>query len=137
MHFSQSSAKPPVSTEAHHESLGKALFKVIAGIENTWKLKQNELANILHRDQSTVSTWKGKKAVSVGRGTVTPNDRHLFEFIELFDSLSSLFIRVDDQVNWLRSPSTEFGDVSPYELLVADSKNLFALREFVDRNSRP
>jgi hypothetical protein len=118
-------------------ALGSALFKVLEGITNAWKLEQAELAAILHRDPSTISTWKRAKSVAVSKDNPAPNDVQIFELVEFFDSLSSMILRKEDQIRWLRTSSVEFGGKSPFELLKENPKNLFALREYVDRISRP
>jgi len=130
--------KPQIpNTLGEAKALGSAIFKVLEGIASTWKLDQGELASILHRDPSTISTWKRAKSVAVSKEHPAPNDVQIFELIEFFDSLSSLLFRKEEQIKWLRTQSVEFGGKSPFELLRENPKNLFALREYVDRISRP
>lgn len=127
-------AAPP-----HGENdLRTALYHVLFGIKNTWKLEQNDLAGILHRTPSTISDWKTNQTVSVSSSQhPSPNDSQIFEFIELYDSVSSLFLRVEDQIKWLKTKSSDFRNESPLELLKLSNKNLFALREWVDHLARP
>jgi hypothetical protein len=119
------------------KTLGSALFKVLEGISKSWDLDQTELAAILHRDPSTLSTWKKSKSVTVSKDRPAPNDVQIYELIEFFDSLSSMLFRKEDQTKWLRTPSIEFGKKSPLALLKENPKNLFVLREYVDRVARP
>ena len=120
-----------------HEDLKSALFRILFGIETTWGLDQNDLAAILHRSPSTISVWKSQQAVSVAPSHPSPNDAQVFELIEFFDSVTSLLIRTEDQINWLRTTSPDFGGLSPLELLKLKPKNLYTLREWVDRVARP
>ncbi len=57
--------------------------------------------------------------------------------IEFYDSVSSLFVRIEDQVRWLKTPSEDFGGKSPIDLLKLNNKNLYSLREWVDFLARP
>ena len=126
---------PPV----HHpkDDLKTALYRVLFGIERTWGLDQSDLAGILHRRSSTISDWKTNQAVSVSPENPSPNDTQIYEFIEFYDSVSSLFMRVEDQIGWLKTASSDFGGSSPLDLMKTNSKNLFALREWVDHLARP
>lgn len=133
----QLSLRTEVPPGIDSNDLRTALHRVLFGIETTWGLDQNELAGILHRSPSTISDWKGKGSVSVSRENPSPNDTQIFEFVEFYDSVSSLFVRVEDQVGWLKTASSDFGGKSPIELLKNNSKNLFALREWVDHLARP
>jgi hypothetical protein len=119
------------------DDLKMALYRVLFGIEGTWGLDQNDLAGILHRRSSTISDWKTNEAVSVSPETPSPNDTQIYEFIEFYDSVSSLFVRIEDQVGWLKTASPDFDGKSPLAYLKLHSKNLFALREWVDHLARP
>lgn len=123
--------KPSNSSNISRSELKSALYRVLLGIENAWEIEQTDLADILHRSPSTISEWKSKKAVSVSIHP-SPNDVQIYELIELYDSVSSLFVRVEDQIGWLKTKSRDFGGKSPIELLKIQPKNLFALREWVD-----
>src|SRR4051812_2611584 len=87
-----------------NSNLKTALFHVLFGIEKAWQLEQNDLAGILHRSASTISDWKTKKAVSVSPEP-SPNDAQIYELIEFYDSVTSFFVRVEDQVSWLKTAS--------------------------------
>jgi hypothetical protein len=139
MEFGENKIRVPIDTfpRGSGTELKTALFQVLQGIEKTWKIEQSELAAILHRSASTVSDWKTKKAVSVSVDNPSPNDAQIYELIEFYDSVASLFIRVEDQIGWLKTKSQDFGGKSPLELLKIQSKNLFALREWVDHVARP
>ncbi len=117
--------------------LKTALYQVLFGIEDRWQLGQQELAAILHRSASTISDWKKNEAVAVSQDRPSPNDAQIYEFIELYDSVSSLFVRLEDQIRWLTTPSPDFHSKSPLQLLKASPKNLYALREWVDHFARP
>ena len=136
MEFANRKPEPPGRNQSH-DSLGSALYKVLEGIRKTWQLGQNDLASILHREPSTISTWKNQQSVSVSKENPSPNDAQIFELVEFFDSLTSLIVRDEDQIQWLKTKSVEFGDKCPMELLRVNSKNLFALREHIDRIARP
>jgi hypothetical protein len=129
--------KPIPPSYGANSDLKTALYCVLFGIEETWKLDQSDLAEILHRRSSTISDWKTKQAVSVSPETPSPNDTQIYEFIEFYDSVSSLFVRIEDQIGWLKTPSSEFGGKSPLELLKMNCRNLFALREWIDHLARP
>ncbi|MGK5081848.1 hypothetical protein WDW37_00985 [Bdellovibrionota bacterium FG-1] len=129
--------RPVVPIHGPDDGLKTALCRVLFGIEETWGLDQNDLAGILHRRSSTISDWKTNQAVSVSPVNPSPNDTQIYEFIEFFDSVSSLFVRIEDQVGWLKTASPDFGGKSPLELLKLNNKNLFALREWVDHLARP
>ncbi len=117
--------------------LRQALFHVLSGISSTWQLDQNSLAAIIHRSPSTISEWMNKESVSVSMSTPSPDDAQIYEFIEFYDSVSSLFVRVEDQTRWLKQAATEFGNKSPITILEEHPKNLYMLREWVDRAARP
>lgn len=133
--------KSAVHSSPPHRGTGNdlkaALFHVLFGIEETWKLEQNDLAGILHRSPSTISDWKNKEEVSVSPERPSPNDAQIYELIEFYDSVSSLFVRVEDQMSWLKSASVDFGNRSPLELLKLTPKNLYVLREWIDHLARP
>jgi hypothetical protein len=129
--------RPAPPAHDPNDDLKTALYRVLFGIGDTWGLDQNDLAGILHRRSSTISDWKTNKAVSVSPENPSPNDTQIYEFIEFYDSVSSLFVRVEDQVGWLKTASPDFGKKSPIELLKTNNKNLFVLREWVDHLARP
>ncbi len=131
--------KAPVcpSQKGAGNDLKVALFHVLFGIEGNWQLEQNDLAGILHRSPSTISDWKRNESVSVSPENPSPNDAQIYEFIELYDSVSSFFVRVEDQISWLKSISRDFGGKSPIQLMKDHSKNLYALREWIDHLARP
>jgi hypothetical protein len=135
MQLARKQTIPPV--QGSNTDLKTALYRVLFGIENTWRLGQKELAEILHRRPSTISDWKIKEAVSVSPDSPSPNDSQIYEFIEFYDSVSSLFVRVEEQIKWLKTPSIDFGGKSPMELLKISNRNLFVLREWVDHLARP
>jgi hypothetical protein len=135
MQLARKRAAPPA--HGPNDDLKTALNRALFGIGDTWRLDQNDLAAILHRRSSTISDWKTNKAVSVSPENPSPNDTQIYEFIEFYDSVSSLFVRVEDQVGWLKTASPDFGGKSPIELLKINNKNLFALREWVDHLARP
>lgn len=139
MELTDKPVRPPAEIGSSHSEMGRALCEVLLGIQRTWKLDGSEIAKILHRNRSTVSEWLGERgSVAVSSGVLSPNDAAIFEFIELFDSVSSLFSREADQISWLRKPSSDFPrGQSPLELLFEHPKNLFALREWVDGLARP
>lgn len=116
--------------------LKTALFQVLCGIEREWQMDQNDLAKILHRSPSTISEWKNKGAVTVSPENPSPNDTQIYEFIEFYDAVNSLFLRIEDQITWLKRPSQDFGGASPFELLKTHTKNLYALREWIDHVGR-
>ncbi len=119
-----------------HDDLKSALYNVLFGIQVTWKLPQSELAAILHRPESTVSDWKVKQTVNVSPEP-SPNDLTIYELIEFYDSVSSMFARVNDQLQWLHRRSSDFAGESPIELLKKHPKNLYLLRDWLDRAGRP
>lgn len=135
MQLARKMTTPPIHSP--NDDLKTALYRVLFGIGETWALDQNDLAGILHRRSSTVSDWKVNEAVSVSQENPSPNDTQIYEFIEFYDSVSSLFVRAEDQVGWLKTASPDFGGKSPIELLKINNKNLFALREWVDHLARP
>jgi hypothetical protein len=118
------------------KALKQALYEILFGIQNTWQLGQSDLAAILHRSESTISDWKSKKSVSVS-AEPSPNDLVIYEFIEFYDSLCSTLGRVEDQLRWLKQISPDFGGESPLELIQKHPKNLYILRDWLDRASRP
>lgn len=119
-------------TNEKKDDLKIALAKILFGIERTWKLKPNELAEILHRAPSTVANWKRNESVSVSSDKPSPNDSQIYGFIELYDSLSAFFVCVEDQTGWLRTKSPDFGDKSPLDLLKKEVKYLYKLHEWID-----
>jgi hypothetical protein len=135
MRLAKKQSLPPAY--AGSNDLKTALYHVLFGIEEAWKLDQTDLAEILHRRSSTISDWKLKGAVSVSPQNPSPNDTQIYEFIEFYDSVSSLFVRIEDQVRWLKTPSEDFGGKSPIDLLKLNNKNLYSLREWVDFLARP
>ncbi len=139
MGFARKKLEIPESA-LYHESpndLKVALHHVLFGIEKAWRIEQSDLASILHRSPSTISEWKGKGAVSVSTGKPSPNDAQIYELIELYDAVTSLFVRVEDQISWLHTKSLDFGGKSPLQLLKEHSQNLFALRAWVEHLARP
>jgi hypothetical protein len=139
MQFAQKKSAVPINPpqKGAGNDLKTALFHVLFGIEDTWQLEQSDLAGILHRSASTISDWKSKEAISVAPENPSPNDAQIYEFIEFYDSVSSLFVRVEDQLGWLKTQSSDFNGKSPLNLLKEHSKNLYALREWVDHLARP
>jgi hypothetical protein len=114
------------------EDLKSGLFLSVTGIENTWNLSQSDIAEVLHRSASTISDWKAKGKIHVSKNP-DPNDKVIYEFIEFYDSVSSFFSRTSDQIKWLKTSSKDFKNESPLSLLKKDIKNLYFLREWMDR----
>ena len=118
--------------------LTEALFRILEGICNSWQLSPTtELAEILQRQPSTVSDWFTRKHVHVSPSKPSPNDLLIYEFIDFYDSVSSLFLRSGDQIKWLRSVSTDFGNRSLLQLLKTDPKNIYALHEWINHTRQP
>jgi hypothetical protein len=135
MHFQYALAKDP-RVQWSLEDLNSGLFLMVNGIKNVWNLSQKDLAEVLHRSGSTISDWKTHQRIHVSK-TPDANDKLIYEFIEFYDSVTSFFSRTSDQVKWLKTESEDFKNESPLSLLKKDPKNLYCLREWIDRLARP
>lgn len=118
------------------DDLCEGLYEILFGIKGEWELTQKELSQILHRSLSTLNEWRAKKKVHVSH-TSDANDLLIYEFVEFFDSVTSLFPRKSDQIKWIRARSEAFGGESPLTLMARSPANLYHMREWVDHLSRP
>jgi len=55
----------------------------------------------------------------------------------IFLNTSTIFVTSLDQIKWLKTPSEEFGNQTPLDLIKDDPKNLFLLRAWVDQIANP
>lgn len=105
------------------ENLKSALFYALIGIEKSLELKENDLAEILHRSPIEIINWKAREEVP---------DCQIIGLIDLYDSISSLFMTPEDQVTWFHTSSEDFEGYSPLEFLKAHPKNVYVLLDWFE-----
>jgi transcriptional regulator with XRE-family HTH domain len=124
-------------THDFDESLkGDALYKVIFGIMREWDLSQEELADLVGRNPTTISEWKKNETIAISK-KMSMADYQLFEFIELYKTLTNLFVSIKDRVGWLRESNEGLENKSPLELIEKDPRNLQYIRDLVSRLANP
>ena len=96
----------------NHNDLSKGLFKIVNGIMNELGFNQTEISKILHNPLTTI----------------TPDNIQIYELIELYDCLTSYFVKTEDQVKWLNTKQLVFKDMSPLEYIYQHPNNLRDVR---------
>jgi hypothetical protein len=119
------------------DDLYKGLFKILSGIMKEFDLLQSDIAKILHKPPTTVSGWLNSGEVKVTKSKYTPDDVQIYELIELYDCLTSYFVRTADQVDWLRTPITAFGNKSPLNYMFEHPSHLRNVRNYLERRMSP
>ena len=117
--------------------LGAAIFKILRGIQDEWGLTDSEMADVLQRSPSTYHTWKQSESVTISSERPSANDQVIFAFIDVFDSVSALFYRLEERKKWLRTANPAFNDRSPLDIMRASSENVFRLRDYLQRLVSP
>ena len=116
-----------MSKKTSDDVLKKALCTVLKGISSKWQLSDKEISDLLHEPEEVYQNWKLAEQVSFnGDGTY----ERILDFVDFYDQASSFFSKVEDQIGFLNSISSDFKYKSPLELIKEDFKNVQALTCF-------
>ena len=98
---------------------------------------QSHIAKILHIPHTTVNGWFKREEVKVSKGKATPNDVQIYDFIDLYNSISSYFVRKEDQVGWLSKDHEAFGDRSPLAYMYEHPSHLREVKYYLETRMNP
>jgi hypothetical protein len=110
------------------KDLRKALAKVLVGIESEWKISSAEFGQLLHVTESMFLNWKSLESIDA----TDLSFERVIRFIDFYDTISSLFAKVEDQIGFLNSTSEEFNFKSPFELIKDRFDNIMGIQFFID-----
>ncbi len=123
---------------ADSKALKSGLFKILNGIKEELQLSQGQLVKILRRPKQTVNDWFNKHhEISISRDRYTPDDVQIYELIELYDCLTSYFVKTSDQIKWLNEKNIAFGNISPLEYIYQHPSHLRDVRMYLERRMNP
>ena len=125
-----------IEIKSNLATTGKALYKILFGILEELDMTQKELAILVNRNQTTISEWAKRKSVSVSK-KMDMNDYQIFEFIDLYKSLSNFFSFKKDRIQWLREKNVGLNNQRPLDLIAEDPRNLSRIKNLVNRLANP
>ena len=114
----------------HDQELAKALYSVLFGIETEWDLTPEVFASLLHVSEKTYIEWKNSKEVELNSEGAY---RRVLDFIDFYDTVSSFFASVSDQVGFLNAPGSTFNYNSPFELIKENFQNIHVVNCYFTR----
>lgn len=109
-----------------------ALFKVLKKIsDDLFSGKQQDLANCINVDKSSVSVWFDKKSCTANTEKRDNNFQVIINFIAVYRSLCSIFPSPEDRRTWFFSQNSHLGN-SPLKLMQGNIEGLFTVRQYLD-----
>ncbi len=119
------------------EDLHKGLYKILHGIQKEFGFDEVVIAKLLHKPPTTVNGWFKKESVKVSKDKYTPDDVQVYELIELYDTISSYFVKTEDQVKWLETEHRAFNKLSPLSYIFAHPSHLRDVRRYLEARMNP
>jgi hypothetical protein len=119
------------------EDLYRGLYKILRGIQREFGFDESEISKLLHKPRTTVNGWFKNGSVKVSKSRYTPDDVQIYELIELYDCLSSYFVRTEDQVKWLKTEHKTFGHLSPMSYIFKHPAHLRDVRNYLEYRMSP
>ena len=119
------------------EALHEGLYKILRGIQNEFGLEEAAIARLIHKPPTTVNGWFKKGSVKVSKNRYTPDDVQIYELIELYDTISSYFVKTEDQIKWLKTEHHAFGKLSPLSYIYEHPSHLRDVRRYLEARMNP
>ncbi len=119
------------------EDLHKGLYKILHGIQKEFGFDEVVIAKLLHKPPTTVNGWFKKESVKVSKDKYTPDDVQVYELIELYDTISSYFVKTEDQVKWLETEHRAFNKLSPLSYIFEHPSHLRDVRRYLEARMNP
>lgn len=119
------------------EVLHEGLYKILHGIQEEFGFEESVIARLIHKPRTTVNGWFKNKSVKVSRDKYTPDDVQIYELIELYDTLSSYFVKTEDQLIWLKTEHPAFGELSPLSYIYKHPSHLRDVRRYLEARMNP
>lgn len=128
---------PKPLESSNPEDLHKGLYKILHGIQKEFGFDEVVIAKLLHKPPTTVNGWFKKKSVKVSKDKYTPDDVQIYELIELYDTISSYFVKTEDQVKWLQTEHRAFNGISPLSYIFEHPSHLRDVRRYLENRMNP
>ncbi|MFT6631925.1 MAG: hypothetical protein ACJAS4_001886 [Bacteriovoracaceae bacterium] len=119
------------------EDLHKGLYKILHGIQKEFGFDEVVIAKLLHKPRTTVNGWFKNGSVKVSKDKYTPDDVQIYELIELYDTISSYFVKTEDQVKWLETEHRAFNKLSPLLYIFEHPSHLRDVRRYLEARMNP
>lgn len=119
------------------EALHEGLYKILHGIQNEFGFEEAVIARLIHKPPTTVNGWFKKESVKVSKDRYTPDDVQIYELIELYDTISSYFVKTEDQIKWLKTEHRAFGGLSPLSYIYEHPSHLRDVRRYLEARMNP
>jgi hypothetical protein len=106
-------------------------------IQLAWELRLEQMAGLLHLEESRLAEIIGPKAV-LGRGpteigaTIPPGLESAVPLIAIYRRLAARFPKTEDQVNWLFTAHEDFGGAKPIDVAASSLENLYWIGYYLD-----
>jgi uncharacterized protein (DUF2384 family) len=127
--FTENIERPVSLSGDDKRELERALLEALEGIKTDLVLSQKDLCKVLHIPEATYNGWKEKGSINLSNSQ-SLNDLGIIKFIDLYDSISSLYSSKDGYLNWFQSPLAS--EKSPIELMIDDSEQILHLNTYVN-----
>jgi hypothetical protein len=106
-------------------------------IQLAWELRLEQMAGLLHLEESRLAEIIGPKALlkrestEIG-ATVPPGLESAVPLIAIYRRLSARFPKTEDQVNWLFTGHADFGGAKPIDVAASSLENLYWIGYYLD-----
>ena len=120
----------------NEKKLENALFKVLEGIREELFLSVDDYCKVLHVDIDVYSFWVHEKRLVKGKISIDKFD-DLLEFIDIYDCITSLFVKEEDAIKWYIIPLDIYNSKTPLEFLKEKESNVQIINSYVNRLLNP